>query len=113
MEQQRRQGLPQMPFDVIGEHAQKDMSAYAWRRPVADRPDFEIDGLQGSEGPLDTRQILIGLDRFCGVEMLGGHAGTDDVNAVEASLLLDLPDPSLPSEGAIADLDICKSLNFI
>jgi hypothetical protein len=42
-----------MPLDVIGEHAQEDMSAHARRRPVSDRADLEIDGLQATEGPLD------------------------------------------------------------
>ena len=41
-----RQGFAQKPFDVTGEHAQGYMRAHAWAGPVADRADFEIDGLQ-------------------------------------------------------------------
>jgi hypothetical protein len=35
--QDRRPDLYEMPFDVIGEHAQKDVSADALFRPMPDR----------------------------------------------------------------------------
>ena len=66
MEEERRQGVAQMPFDVIGEHAEEDMGAHAVCRPVSDRPDVEIDGFQGPEGAFDTGEILIGLHRLGG-----------------------------------------------
>ena len=76
MEQERRQHLAQMPFDVIGEHAQEDMRAHAIGGPVANGPDFQIDGLHRAEGPFHAREILVGLDRMRGAEILGRHAGS-------------------------------------
>jgi len=39
------------------------------------------------------------------VEMLGRDAGPDDIDAVEAGLLLDPVDPALEGEMAVADID--------
>src|SRR5258708_14274549 len=94
-----------MPLDMVGEHAQKDMSPHPVRGPMADRPDFQIDALQGSECPFDVREILVGLNCFCGIHMLGRHAGSVHIDAVEARLSLDLIEPSMPGEITIQDLD--------
>ena len=72
---------------------------------VADRPDFEIGALERAEGALDPGQILIGLDRFRSVEMLGRHAGADDIDAIEAGLFLDPVGPALEGEMAVIDFD--------
>ena len=37
--------MAQVPFDVIGKHAQKDMGARTIGYPVPDRADLEFDGL--------------------------------------------------------------------
>ena len=88
---------------MVGEHAQEDMSPHPVRGPMTDRPDFQIDALQGSECPFDVREIFVGLNCFCGVQMLGRHAGSDHIDAVEARLCLDLIEPSMPGEMTIAD----------
>ena len=41
----RRQALAHMPFQVVGEHANKDVAAHAIGQPVIDRPDLEVDRL--------------------------------------------------------------------
>src|SRR5260370_41650071 len=92
-----------MPLDMVGEHAQKDMSPHPVRGPMADRPDFQIDALQGSECPFDVREILVGLNCFCGIHMLGRHAGSDHIDAFEARLCLDLIEPSMPGGSTIPD----------
>jgi GapR-like, DNA-binding domain len=51
-----------VPFDVAGEHAQKDMSAHPRGEPVVDRPEVQIDGLQAAKGALDMGQVLVGAD---------------------------------------------------
>jgi hypothetical protein len=43
--EERCQGLAQVPFDVKGKHAQKDMGAHTIGYPVPDRADLEFDGL--------------------------------------------------------------------
>jgi hypothetical protein len=94
-----------MPFDMVGEHAQEDVGAHPLCGPVADRPDFEIDGFDRSEGAFDAGQIFVGLDRFASVEVLGRDAGPDDIDAVEAGLFLDPVAPALEGEMAVADID--------
>src|SRR6202043_28981 len=94
-----------MPLDMIGEHAEEDMSAHSVCGPMPDRPDFQIDALQGPERPFDAREVLVGLNRFCGVQMLDRHAGSDHIDAVEARLCLDLIEPSMPGEMTVADRD--------
>ena len=51
-----------MPFDVAGEHAQKDMGAHPRRQPVVDRAEVQIDGLQAAKGALDMGEVLVGAD---------------------------------------------------
>src|ERR1700730_2433097 len=104
-----------MPLDMIGEHAEEDMSAHSVCGPMPDRPDFQIDALQGSERPFDAREVLVGFNRFCGAQMLGRHAGSDYVDAVEARLGLDLIEPSVPGKMAIADRDrkVLSHLSFV
>lgn len=68
-----------MPFNVIGEHAQEDMRPHTISAPVANGPDFEIDGLHRAEGPLHSGAILVCLNRMRGAEVLSRHAGADDI----------------------------------
>src|SRR3954449_7496289 len=92
-----------MPFDMIGEHAQEDVSAYPFSRPVTDRSDLEIDGLQAAEGACDPREVLVGLHRLVGVEMLCRHAGADDIDPIKAGLFGDALGTALEREMAVAD----------
>src|ERR1700745_476645 len=109
MEQQRRQSVSQMPLDVVGKHAQENMGAHSFWGPVADWPDFEIDGLQTAEGALHPRQILVGLDGLVGVEIGGRDIGANDIDAVETRLVLDLLGAPPEGQMAISDLD-CEVL---
>src|ERR1700677_4656816 len=98
--------LPQMPLDMIGEHAQEDVGAYAFGGPVADRADLKIDRLQASEGALHPGQILVGLDRLIGVERRGGNAGAHDIDAVEPGLARDAVALAPINHLRLADLDL-------
>jgi len=111
-----RQGWePQMPLDMVGEHAEEDMSPHPVRGPMPDRPDVQIDALQGSERPFDVREILVGLNRLCGVQMLGRHAGSDHIDAIQPRLCRDLIEPSMPREMTVADRDdeVFGHLSFV
>ena len=66
VEQHGFEALAHVPFDMAGEHAQKDMGAHARGEPVVDRPDVQIDGLQAAEGALDMGKVLIGTDNALG-----------------------------------------------
>ena len=50
VKQHRRQALTHVPFQVIGEHAQKDMRTDPIGQPVVDRADVQIDGLDAAKG---------------------------------------------------------------
>src|ERR1700730_16900179 len=94
-----------MPFDMIGEHAEEHMGAHAPCRPVADRTNVEIDSLHRSEGALDTREILVGLNRLRRLELFGGNIGADDVDAIEPRLFFDPIEAPTIGEMIVADLD--------
>ena len=53
VEQQRRQAASHVEFDVVGQHAQQNMSAHPRRGPMEDRADLEIDSFHRAEGALD------------------------------------------------------------
>ena len=63
IEQQRSQGLPQMPMDVIGQQAQEQMSPYPRLHPMTDGTDVQVDGLQRTEGPLHPGQEAAAVGR--------------------------------------------------
>ena len=85
----RGEALAQMPFDVIGEHAQKDVSAYARCGPMEDRPDLQIDGLDTANSTFDLGEAFIGPDRGAIVEGRDWEVGADHIDAVEARLGVD------------------------
>ena len=91
------------------------MGAHSVRGPMPDRPDVQINALQGAERPFDTREVLVGLNRFCGGHMIGRHAGSDYIDAVEAGLGFDLIEPPLPGEMTVADRDdeVLGHLSFV
>ena len=105
VEQERGQRLAQMPFDIIGEHAQKDMGPHAIGIPVPNGADLEIDGLHGAERPLDPREIFVRLDRMRSAEILGRHGGPDDIDAIEPGFGRDLRGLAGKGEVAIADIE--------
>src|SRR5262245_10641221 len=78
-----------MPFDVAGEHAEKDMSAHPRGEPVVDRAEVQIDGLETPKDGLDPSQTLVAADHVIGRQGLILKAGADDIKAVEPRLLGD------------------------
>ena len=60
LEQHRRQGLPHVPLDVVGEHAQKDVGAHVGFAAVADGAHAQINAFEAAEGLLDLPETLVG-----------------------------------------------------
>src|SRR5262249_6487507 len=54
VEQHRGEAPAHVPLQIIGQHTEQDVRAHAWRGPVEYRTQFEIDGLQRTEGVLDA-----------------------------------------------------------
>jgi hypothetical protein len=69
IEQDGCERLAHMPFEMIGEHAQKHVGAHTWADPMEDRTNVEVDGL--AERAFDTGQALLGAHRIGGVESIG------------------------------------------
>ena len=106
MEQERCQRLAQIPFDVIGEHAQEHMGAHAIGVPVKrigriSRSTVFIE----RKAQFDSGEILVGLNRVRGAEVLSRHAGADDIDAVELGLGRDLIGLAGPAEVSVADVE--------
>jgi len=86
IKQDRFEALAHVPFDVAGEHAEKDMSAHPRGEPVVDRAQVQIDGLEAAKGTLDPSQALVGADHAIRRQGFGLKAGADDIKAVEPRL---------------------------
>jgi hypothetical protein len=56
--------------------------AHARCAVVKEGPDFEVDDLERAEGALDPAEALLVGDGGGIVELLGGHRGTQGVEAV-------------------------------
>lgn len=105
VEEDRGQDFAHVPFDIVGQHAQEDMSLHAIGQAMVDGADFEIDALQAPERPLHLAQALVGAHGLVGREDLFGHTGSDHVDAVESRLLGDGSEVSLVDEALLLDGD--------
>src|SRR5262249_6225490 len=103
IEEDRRQGSTHVPFDVVREHAEQDVSAYALLLAVMDWTDVELGGLQAAKGSLDVRQALVGTDHIGRGQILGRYRRTYDIDPVERGLGGDGGLVSLPTERVVLD----------
>src|SRR5260370_21732322 len=82
------------------------MSAHAVSAAMMDGPDFEIDGLEAAEGSLDVGEIFIGPDGGTGVERFVLDVSTQDIDAVEQGLGIDLLGLALERQIRVGDGDV-------
>lgn len=73
----RKLPLAQMPLDVVGEHAQTDVSADARRRPMEDWSNMQIDRLDAANSAFYLGETLAGADGGAVVEGRGFKVGAD------------------------------------
>ena len=71
VEQERGQIASHVPFEIVGEQTQKDMSADPRFGLMKHRPDREIEALEAAKGAFDMGQALVGAHRVGGVELVG------------------------------------------
>src|SRR4051812_26064324 len=95
--------LAHVPLDVVGEHAQEDVGADAIFAPVVDRPDLEVDGLEGAEGAFHAGQRLVVADRIVGGHVTLFDTGANDVETIERGFLGDLVVAQREVEAGLAD----------
>ena len=84
-EQQRREPGLHVPAEVVRQHPQEHVRADPVLGAVPDGPDVQV-GIEGAEGPLDLGQGLVGGDDLAAVQVTGGDAGAQHVDAVELGL---------------------------
>src|SRR6516164_10511681 len=71
IEQEGGKSASHVPFEIVGEQAQKDMGADPRLGPMKHRPDCEIDAFEAAKGMFDMGQALVGAHRVGGVELAG------------------------------------------
>jgi len=103
---ERCPGAAEVPDEVGGEHAEQHVGADAVFEAVVDRAQVQVDGLDRAEVAFDVGELFVGGDRGGGVEALGGHAGADDVDAVQRGLGGDLLDAAGDGQGGVGDLEV-------
>ena len=58
VEQQWCEGLPHMPLEVIGKHAEKDVGTHPIDQVMIDGADLEVDGLVAAKRLLDMAEVF-------------------------------------------------------
>lgn len=91
IEEQWGEGATHVPFDIEGEHAEKDVGPDSFGKP--DRwAHLEIDCLEASEGTFDLSEALVGEDGVFRGDLLP-EACANDVQAVEGGFGFDIRAP--------------------
>ena len=81
--QQCTPGFPHVPLDIVGQHAEQDVRTDSRLQPMVDGADMQIERFHGAERPFDFGKSLVAAHRLGRVHLLLGHAGADDVDAIE------------------------------
>ena len=86
-----RNGLSRrrMPFQVAGEHAQEHMSAYMRFAVDINGLHLQPGGLDGAKGALDCGQTFVSCHCVMGVDGISRQRGSDHIDAIELSLVVD------------------------
>ena len=82
-------GFAHVPFDVVGEHAEKEVGADPVRGAMVDGTDPQTDRLDRSKYPLHARQRFVVPHAVRGGHIGLGQRGSDHVDAVEGGFLRD------------------------
>src|SRR4051812_2919296 len=92
-----------MPDQIVGEHTKEDMRADASGQAVVDGADLEVDRLDRAEGSLHLAEALVGEHGGGAVEVGGGQAGAQHINAIQGGLTGDGGGIPREAEGGIVD----------
>ena len=101
--QQRTPGFAHVPFDIVGQHAEQDVGADSSLKPMVDGPDMQVDGFHRAECSFDFGKRLVAAHRLGAVHLFFGHAGADDVDAIERRFGGDLFSKSMEGEADVLD----------
>jgi hypothetical protein len=81
-----RERFTQVPGEVRGEHAQKNMRGDSVGEVMPHGPQAQIVGLDRSKVPFDVGEILVRADDTDGVQSFRVEAGSDHIDAVQGGL---------------------------
>ncbi len=79
-----------MPLEVIGQHAQKHMTANPIIVFIINGANFQLHCFQITESALDKGQTFIRVDHFQGIHMSFIDIGANDIAPIKAFLLGDV-----------------------
>jgi len=89
IEQQWLPGFAQVPFDVVGQHAEEDVGTHPIRQMMVDGPDLQVHALQAPKGPFHLGQaVVVGL-RIFGLQLGRRNLGAEHVDAVRRGFVVD------------------------
>ena len=102
-----------MPFQVAGEHAQEHMSAYMrFAVDINGLHHLQPGGLDGAKGTLDSGQRFVSCHCVMGVDGIRRQRGSDHIDAVELSFVVDSLLISRPQQVAIGGGDVEVIFDF-
>ena len=112
VKQKRFESLAQVPFQVAGEHAQEHMSAYMRFAVDINGLHLQPGGLDGAKGALDCGQRFVSCHCVMGVDGISRQRGSDHIDAIELSFIVDSLLISRPQQVAIGDGDVEVLFDF-
>lgn len=95
-------GLAQVPFGVVGEHAQEDAGPHPMLEPVVNRTDLQINRLQRAKCALDLGLPLVVAHKLRCIHSIGRHCGADHVQTIERRLGFDRGGVALAGQPGVA-----------
>ena len=101
-----------MPFQVAGEQAQEHMSAYMRVAVDINWLHLQPGGFDGTKSALDSGQRFVSCHCVMGVDGISRQRGSDHIDAVELSFVVDSLLISRPQQVAIGDGDVEVFFDF-
>ncbi len=97
--------LTHMPLDIIGKHADEQVTADPILQSMVNRTNPQMGGLERPEGPFHGTQRLVSANTVLGTHLLLGERGPDHVDAVQLLFLENGGRVALKREGLIGDVE--------
>ena len=94
-----------MPFDIVSQHAQKNVCANAVRNPVPDWTNQNINPFEGAETLLDVSQCFVGPYGVCGWKPLRRLTRANHINTIQTLLTTNRVLVAMKSEISATDFD--------
>ena len=103
-EEEGSQGFAHMPFDIVRQHTQEQVSADASLQAVMDGADAQVQALERPEGLLDIAQAFVSPHGVLCAQRVGRLWRADDIDPIQCLLAGNGVFLSRPTQHPVGDL---------